>query len=166
MLSNPGRARENSEMGDPARRVTGGCLCGAVRYEAEVYLHSAYYCHCKYCQKSSGQPAEITVPIKMGSLRFTTEEPKYYVSSGWGQRGFCPHCGSRIIWQPRDPAYEWLTNLDVGSLDNPEDVRPRMHIFVDRQLPWYKLDDDLPRARSDEMDQVVESWKEERRHDL
>ena len=37
-----------------------------------------------------------------------------------------------------------------------------MHIFVDSQLPWYRLDDDLPRARSDEMDGVVENWKAER----
>ena len=149
-------------MGEPAQRVTGGCLCGAVRYEAEAFLRSAYYCHCKDCQKSSGQPAEITVPVKAGSLRFTNEEPKYYLSSEWGQRGFCPHCGSRIVWRPREPADEWQTNLDVGSLDNPENVRPRMHIFVDRQLPWYRANDDLPQARSDEMDRVVAAWKEER----
>jgi hypothetical protein len=152
-------------MGEPAERVTGGCLCGAVRYEAEVFLHSAYYCHCKDCQKSSGQPAEITVPVKVGSLRFTHEEPKYYISSEWGQRGFCPHCGSRIIWRPRKPADEWQTNMDVGSLDNPENVSPRMHIFVDRQLPWYRPNDDLPRARSDKMDRVVAAWNEERLRD-
>ena len=49
-------------MGDWAQPVTGGCLCGAVRYEAEVFLQSAYYCHCKSCQKSSGQPAEMARP--------------------------------------------------------------------------------------------------------
>lgn len=153
-------------MRDQARRVTGGCLCGAVRYEADALLQSAYYCHCKDCQKSSGQPASIGVPVKVGSLRFISEEPKYYISSEWGRRGFCPHCGSRIIWRPRDPEDEWTTNVDVCSLDNPEDVRPSMHIFVDRQLPWYKLDDDLPRARSDEMDQIAAGWKEERLRDL
>lgn len=149
-------------MSDPARSVTGGCLCGAVRYEAEVFLHGAFYCHCKICQKSTGQPAEIAVPVKAGSLEFGKEKPKYYMSSEWGQRGFCPHCGSRILWRPYDPEAEWLTNVDVCSLDHPEDARPGMHTFVDRQLPWYKLDDDLPRARSDEMDQIVATWKEER----
>jgi adenylate cyclase len=148
-------------MGDPARRVTGGCLCGAVRYEAEVFLQSAHYCHCKDCQRSSGQPAEIAVPVKVGTLRFTKGKPKYYSSSPWAQRGFCADCGSRIVWQPRDPQEAWSTNINVGSLDNPEDARPSMHIFVDRQLPWYKLDDNLPRARSDEMEPVVAAWKQE-----
>jgi hypothetical protein len=148
-------------MREPARRVTGGCLCGAVRYEAEVFLQSAHYCHCKDCQRSSGQPAEIAVPVKVGTLRFTKGEPKYYGSSAWAQRGFCADCGSRIVWRPRDPQEEWSTNVNVGTLDNPEDARPSMHIFVDRQLPWYKLDDTLPRARSDEMEPVVAAWKEE-----
>ena len=149
-------------MGNGAKEVTGGCLCGAVRYEAAVFLHSAYYCHCGDCRKSCGQPAEIGVPVEAGSLRFTGDEPKYYVSSDWGQRGFCQHCGSRIIWRPLDPEQEWQINLDVGSLDNPEDVRPCLHIYVDRQLQWYRIDDDLPRRRSDEIDDVVAAWKEER----
>jgi hypothetical protein len=149
-------------MGKQSRKATGGCLCGAVRYEAEVFLESAYYCHCKDCQKSSGQPAEVGVPVKVGSLRFTGEDPKYYISSQWGERGFCPHCGSRIIWRPRDPENEWSTNLSACSLDDPQDVRPNLHTFADRQLPWYNIADNLPRARSDEMDQVVAAWKKER----
>ena len=50
--------------------VTGGCLCGRIRYEAEVFLKNGYICHCTMCQKSTGQPAEITVPIKAGTLKY------------------------------------------------------------------------------------------------
>jgi len=50
-------------------RVTGGCLCGRVRYEADVFLHDGYICHCTVCRPSTGQPAEITVLIKAGTLR-------------------------------------------------------------------------------------------------
>lgn len=153
-------------MGSEAKTVTGGCLCGAVRYEAEVFLHSAYYCHCRDCQRSTGQPAEIGVPVKAGSLKFIGDGPKYYVSSAWGQRGFCQHCGSRIIWRPLDPEQEWQINLDICSLDHPEDARPCMHIYIDRQVPWYQIDDDLPRKRSDEIDEVVAAWKEERLKDV
>jgi hypothetical protein len=101
----------------------------------------------------------------VGSLEFTTREPTFYNSSEWGQRGFCPICGSRIVWRQRDTVRiedEWATNVDVCSLDNPEDVRPNLHIFVDRQLSWHKIDDDLPRATSDEMEKVAAIWKEER----
>jgi len=98
-------------MGDKPQKVTGGCYCGAVRYEADVFLHSAYYCHCTTCQKTSGQPAEIAVPVKVGSLRFTNEQPLYYTSSDWAERGFCKHCGSRMIFRPLATDDDWLINL-------------------------------------------------------
>jgi hypothetical protein len=135
-------------MVDKADKVTGGCLCGAVRYEAEVYLKTAHYCHCRMCQRSSGAPAEIGVTVKPGSLAFTTDEPTYYQSSPFARRGFCRLCGSSLVWEaPSRP--DW-TNLSVGSLDHPEEVMPSQHIHVDSQLPWYQLDDGLPRIRSDE----------------
>jgi hypothetical protein len=156
-------------MGDQSQsqsqRVTGGCLCGAVRYEAEAFLQRAYYCHCRDCLKSTGQVVSTGVPVRTGSLRFTKGELKYYNSSEWGRRGFCADCGSRIVWRPRRAEDDWQTNLEAGSLDNPEDVRPRMHIFADRQLPWFEIDDSLPRARADEMERVNESWKQERLRD-
>ena len=74
---------------------------------------------------------------------------------GHDKRGFCQHCGSPINWLLLNSEQEWSINLDVGSLDNPEDVRPSMHIYIDRKLPWYKIDDDLRRIRSDEMNEVV-----------
>lgn len=80
-------------MTDKPTHVTGGCLCGEVRYEAEVLLKSGFICHCRICQKSTGQPSEITVPIKSGTLIFVKGEPKSYVSSADCQRGFCADCG-------------------------------------------------------------------------
>ena len=152
-------------MVDKAQKVAGGCYCGAVRYEAEVFLQSAYYCHCTTCQDMSGQPAEIGVPVKVGSLRFIKEEPKYYTSSDWAKRGFCKHCGSRLIFMPFSTDDEWLINLDICSLDNPDQARPSMHIYIDSQLPWYGIDDDLPRFRADELDDLLPVWKKERVED-
>jgi len=137
--------QERRPMTDNPVPVTGGCLCGAVRYEAEAFVKSGYYCHCTQCQKSSGAPAEIGIPIKAGTLTFTNGEPKYYVSSEIGKRGFCEHCGSRLVWRPTDPANDSWTNLAVCSLDNSEDARPCRHTYVDTQLPWYELADQLPR---------------------
>ncbi|MGH8602056.1 MAG: GFA family protein, partial [Gammaproteobacteria bacterium] len=127
-----------------------------------VCRRSAYYCHCKTCQKSSGQPAEIAVPLKSGTLRFTNGEPKYFASSAQGRRGFCSECGSRLIWRPTSPDYDWLTNVDVCSLDNPEEVRPKLHIFADRGLSWFRTSDDLPRRAAAEADDVVAEWKAQR----
>ncbi|MBT4888587.1 MAG: GFA family protein [Rhodospirillales bacterium] len=145
-------------MTDEPVKITGGCLCGEVRFEAQAFLKSGYYCHCKQCQKSSGAPAEIGIPINAGSLTFTKGEPKYYVSSEVGKRGFCNTCGSRLVWRPNDPANDHWTNLSVCSLDNPEDVRPKAHTFVDSQLPWYHLVDNLPRMREEDESEFLESF--------
>ena len=146
-------------------RVTGGCLCGKVRYEAQVFLKDGYYCHCSICQKVSGQPAEVSVPIKAGTLVFTKSTPKYYVSSPHGRRGFCEDCGSRLLWQALDPQNDWMTNVCVGSLDDATEVEPMVHIFVETKLPWYNLDDSLPKLREVEVGSMANVWKQERHTD-
>lgn len=135
-----------------ATPVTGGCLCGRVRYEAEVFLHNGYICHCTVCQRSTGQPAEITVLIRAGTLRYLGQEPTSYLSSAEGKRGFCPTCGARLVWQALRSEDDWLTNLTVGSLDCPAEVQVTRHIFADTALPWYRLREDLPRFAAQDAD--------------
>ncbi len=138
--------------------ISGGCLCGAVRYEAEGFLDDAFYCHCRMCQRASGTPAEVSVPLVPGSLRFTKGAPKHYQSSSFGKRGFCPDCGARLCWTPtREAQAHWLS-VTVGSLDAPERAVPQSHGCVESQLPWYKLDDNLPRRRSEEDPEIVAAW--------
>ena len=130
-----------------SEKVTGGCLCGSIRYEAEVYLQDAFYCHCRMCQKSSGAPAEVGIFVRPETLRFTSGEPIYYQSSPTGRRGFCSDCGSRLVWMsPENPED---TNIAVGCLDHPEKVVPAKHTYVGSQLPWYNVEDDLPRHVED-----------------
>jgi hypothetical protein len=135
--------------------VTGGCLCGRVRYEAEVFLRNGYICHCTICQKSTGQPAEITVLIRAGTLRYTKGEPKYFSTSKSGGRGFCEHCGSRLVWQAADPAEDWSTNLCVGGLDKPADAEMACHIYADTQLPWYRVREELPKFTGQDADAML-----------
>jgi len=136
--------------------VTGGCLCLSVRYEADVNLCEAFYCHCKTCQKTSGAPAEVGVMVKPGTLKFTKEDPKFFQSSPIGSRGFCQHCGSRLTWISPDKA-DW-TVVWAGSLDHPERVVPTEHLCVESQLPWYEVANDLPRMSSEEYTELKEAW--------
>ena len=147
---------------DEAVPVTGGCLCGAVRFEGEAFMRDAYYCHCTICQKSSGEPFEIGVPIKAGTLRFTMGAPMYYQSSSFGKRGFCAVCGSRLLWAPTDTKDEWATNVAVCALDSPAGVQPCCHIYTDTKLPWLNIPDGLPGFTEPEMPPVIERWKVER----
>src|SRR5262245_13731240 len=95
-------------------KVTGSCLCGTIRYEAEVYLKDAYYCHCRMCQRTSGAPAEIAVYVKPGTLRFMSEQPKFYRSSSFAERGFCQQCGDRFIYRQLSPDLADYSYLVVG----------------------------------------------------
>ena len=148
-------------MGHAPTAVTGGCLCGRVRYKARVFLQNGYICHCTICQRSTGQPAEITVLIKAGTLRYLQDEPKYYVSSDTGKRGFCGHCGSRIIWQALRPEDDWLTNVTVGTLDRPSVARVTRHIYADTQLPWYHVCEDLPKLTEQDAGHLIDLLRQE-----
>ena len=147
------------ELHGKAEKVTGGCFCEAIRYEAEAYLHDTYYCHCRICQKVSGVPAEVGVIVKPGSLRLTKGEPKYYQTSHFAERGFCSDCGSRLFYRTvlSDAPDEWL-NLPVGTLDYPEKAVPASHVCVESQLPWYNIDDGLPRTRTEDDPELAALW--------
>jgi hypothetical protein len=142
-------------MGADPVKIEGGCLCGAVRYEADAFLDSAYYCHCKTCQRVSGTPAEVSVPVTPDSVKFSKGAPHYFRSSPFAERGFCPECGSRLLY--RMLSGEWTT-VTAGSLDHPEAIHLEKHYCVDSQLPWYKTHDELPRLRSEEIPELVASW--------
>jgi len=144
---------------DVARPVTGGCLCGAVRFEGKAFMQRAYYCHCTICQKSSGDPFAIGVPIKTGTLRFTKGEPTYYQSSTFGKRGLCAVCGSPLLWIPVSSKDDWGTNVAVCALDNSADVRPRYHTYTDTKLPWLDIPDGLPEFTGPESPLAFERWK-------
>ena len=149
-------------MPDTPIAATGGCLCGAIRYEARIFARSAYVCHCTKCQKSTGQPFEIGVPVLAGTLRWTKGEPASYLAMPNGRRMFCPTCAARLAWVPTDPKEDWTTNVDPCGLDDPSVVRTMEHIFIDTRQPWFEIADDLPRYTEDQMDMVSARWHAER----
>ena len=129
--------------------VTGGCLCGAVRYEASEPPHHAEYCHCRMCQKHTGSAVGVYAAIRADSFRITRGEPKFYKSSDIIERGFCADCGSSLMARYFDPdhPYVWVC---VGTLDRPEDAPPTQHFGIESQIPWLTIHDDLPRMRTEE----------------
>jgi hypothetical protein len=78
--------------------VTGGCLCGAVRYESRTPPTAGYYCYCKMCQKAYGSLFQPTVRFPGSAFAFVKGSPEYYRASSFAQRGFCAECGSPIIF--------------------------------------------------------------------
>ncbi len=122
---------------------TGGCLCGAVRYRATVDPIRAVSCHCGMCRRVSGAAFVTFVHFPIGAFEWIGREPARYRSSAEANRGFCPECGSTL--DMHESVLEDRVQVSLGSLDHPERVRPDDHVWTQEQLPWLKIDDDLPR---------------------
>lgn len=128
-------------------RLTGGCLCGALRYVFEGKPDAAGWCHCRMCQRSSGAPAQTYVLLPAGGFRYVAGVPAVYRSSEHGERRFCPVCGSQVEFRDaRDPAH---VSLNSGTLDDPSLAPPDRHIWTSSEVPWFAAADSLPRFPGD-----------------
>ena len=129
-----------------ATPFTGGCACGAVRYECAAEPVMTGNCHCRDCQKATGGAFVPALAVPTAALKITGE-PKYYDTKGdSGQtvsRGFCPNCGARLFGKPKVMAD--LTVIFAGSLDDPSWYRPSMDIYTASAQPWDHLNPDLPK---------------------
>ncbi len=133
--------------------ITGGCLCGAVRYESSEPPIRTTICHCRMCQKSTGSAFMVAVGFPRTALRTTKGEPKLYRSSSIKDKSFCADCGSLLFDQflvPTGNTAPDMIWIQIGTLDHPEAVSVDAHTGVESQLPWVHFDDGLPRSRCDE----------------
>ena len=139
--------------------ITGGCLCGAVRYEADQPPIDTNYCHCRMCQRFAGAPVVAATTFSRESVRFTRGAPKYYQSSKIAERGFCGDCGSALVYTPIVARWsDWIA-LFTASLDNAADFPPAWHLGVESQMvPWLDLHDDLPRVPCKDSPGLVEAY--------
>ena len=145
-------------MGDKTMPVTGGCLCGAVRYESSEAPVDVSYCHCRMCQRSSGNAFGMFASFRRDAFRFTRGEPKLYKSSAFAERGFCAECGTPLIfWYLTPGPLSEEIGVSLGSLDHPEDASPKSHWGIESQMPWLTIDDGLPRKRTEEDPEYIKA---------
>lgn len=130
--------------------MTGGCLCGRIRYLIAAPPLAAGYCHCRMCQRASGAPAQVWAQIPVESFRYTSEEPAVFHSSAWGERRFCPSCGSQLEFRLREAPE--CVDLNVPTLDDASEVRPGVHIWTKDRLAWFDTRDECPRFPEGEAD--------------
>jgi len=123
----------------------GGCLCGAVRYRATAAPVRGVICHCSMCRRHSGAPALAFVHFPIASFRWVNGEPTRYRSSRHAERGFCAKCGSTLSMHEEVLSDRVL--VTVGSLDEPQRVRPDDHVWTQDQIAWFEIADPLPRFR-------------------
>jgi hypothetical protein len=131
----------------PELPLTGGCLCGGVRYEITEPPVSASYCHCTRCQRRTGTAASAQARVAPGTLRIVAgaELVREWTppDSGW-PKCFCSACGS-ALWS-RSPVDEDVFSVRLGTFDGDPGIRPQYRQFVAYAAPWEELPDDgLPR---------------------
>lgn len=123
--------------------ITGGCLCGAVRYRVAGAPLWVAHCHCQSCRRQTGAPFTSFVGVKRDDVTFEDEAPRRHQSSPGVWRSFCPHCGSPIAYEGERWPEE--IHFHLGTLDRPEDFPPSGHVYTAEQMPWLHFADGLPR---------------------
>jgi hypothetical protein len=126
--------------------LTGGCGCGAVRYEITSPLVSATYCHCTRCQRRTGTAASANARVEPGSFRVVSGEDRLsaWKPEGGAEKWFCGDCGSALF--SRMPDDRSQIGVRLGSFDSDPGIRPSAHQFVAYAAVWEQLPDDgLPR---------------------
>lgn len=118
---------------------TGGCQCGAVRFEVSGPLGQASVCHCRMCQKAFGNVFAPLVSIPEGALTWTKAEPKRFQSSNFVLRGFCPECGTPLTYEAPDGQA-----IAIGAFDHPERIAPDIQFGVEMRIPWMDHVNDWP----------------------
>ena len=122
--------------------LTGGCLCGAVRYRAGALLYSPTYCHCESCRRASGAHAVAWLTVRLDTFAYTAEAPGAFRSSPGVRREFCKRCGTPLTYRSERRADE--VDIGVATLDAPGTVAPADHIWMEDALPWDRPGDALP----------------------
>lgn len=130
---------------------TGGCQCGAVRFRVEGTLGDASVCHCRMCQKASGNFYMPLVSVRGAHLAWTRGAPKRFQSSSAARRGFCGDCGTPLTYEAPDGVA-----LAIAAFDEPQDIVPTIQWGIEGKLPYVDHVPELPGVHTMEDPDAVE----------
>lgn len=134
-------------MSESETPITGGCVCGAVRFELSKPLLGALYCHCTRCQRRTGTGVSVSALAAPDSFRLVAGEDRVRSwdpgDGGW-VKCFCGECGGHLF--TTDPDHPRTVSVRMGALDGDPGIRPSVHQFTDYAPAWAPVPDDgLPR---------------------
>jgi hypothetical protein len=131
--------------GEQPQTYQGGCLCGAVRYEASGRPVVVAHCHCKNCQRGSGTGHSTGAMFPSSSVLLTGAISEFQLKSDNGNvvtRAFCGTCGSPVFGKNDGmPGYVTLT---LGTLDRPSELFPQVVVFAGSRQAWDVIAPGLP----------------------
>jgi hypothetical protein len=124
--------------------ATGGCLCGAVRFEVRGLLMEVINCHCSKCRRFHGHVGAYTAIDRENLVLIRSKALKWYRSTQDEtpnvHRGFCRECGSSLFWDPKGKP---RISIAAGSLDEPTGLKTEGHVWVSQKSDYYDISDRL-----------------------
>jgi hypothetical protein len=117
---------------------SGGCACGAVRYDCSTSPITMVNCHCRDCQRASGSAYSPTVIVPTATFQLVRGEPRFHeimVANGnIARRAFCGECGSPLF--ASSSAHPEMTGVRAGSLDDPSWFRAERDVWIRSAQLW------------------------------
>lgn len=132
---------------------SGGCQCGAIRFQVRGALTDSSICHCRMCQKAFGAYYAPLVSVRAVQFSWTRGQPRHYASSNVVQRGFCADCGTPLTYEAPDGMA-----IAAGAFDQPERLPPTVQYGVDRRLPFAGTLAALPERGSEQEDAAAQAF--------
>ncbi len=123
--------------------LSGGCHCGAIRYEVDGDPKHVALCHCSDCRKSAGAPMVAWAAFAEDEFRVTKGAAKTHNSSGDSMRSFCPDCGSGLYFT-NATTLPGIVDIQSATLDDPDALAPQVHIQVVDRIGWMTEAHSLP----------------------
>lgn len=144
------------------QRMSGGCACGRIRFEADIESTDAYLCHCRMCQRASGNVSLAMIGVRQDAVRWS-REPDWYESSPIARRPFCSGCGTTLGFLYNElgegaPATEKM-DLTVAAFDDPSPFRPTSHFGMESVHRAWLHTEGLPETRSDDYQPLRKRWE-------
>ena len=124
---------------------TGGCVCGAIRYEVTGKPIMMFNCHCRDCQRTTGSGFTPVVYVPAKAFKITKGSPRYYSTPSemvaHNKRGFCPECGSTVHYSGGN--FPDVIAIPLGALDDPYIVdSPDFSVWERRRHDWLEIIDE------------------------
>ena len=123
--------------------ITGGCHCGAIRYEVEGDAIVHALCHCSDCRRSAGAPMVGWTMYPLDAVKVLQGAPKAYASSEHGRRHFCPDCGTGLFFT-NAVVLPGIIDIQSATYDDPQAVPARAHIQIAERIAWMETAHELP----------------------
>jgi hypothetical protein len=124
--------------------ISGGCHCGAIRYEVAGEALNHALCHCSDCRRCAGAPMVGWTMYQVDAVKVIKGEPKVYSSSENGRRHFCPDCGTGLFYV-NDKMLPGIIDIQSATYDDPNVVPPQAQIQIADRIGWMEHAHELPK---------------------